>query len=87
MRLSIIADACGGFQTALNRARRGTLQSHEVRRYFASFGYKAQSWNKWRHVVAKVEWHPRVGFIVTNLARSAEGIVALSSGNAHKSNR
>src|SRR4051794_34187848 len=34
-----------------------------------------------RHVVAKVEWHPgelypRVGFIVTNLAQSAEGIVA-----------
>jgi hypothetical protein len=55
--------------------------AHEVRRYFASFGYKAQSWNKRRHVVAKVEWHPgelypRVGFIVTNLARSAEGIVA-----------
>ena len=55
---------------------------HEVRRYFASFGYRAQSWNKSRHVVAKVEWHPgelypRVGFIVTNLARSAEGIVAL----------
>jgi hypothetical protein len=54
---------------------------HEVRRYFASFGYKAQSWNKSRHVVAKVEWHPgelypRVGFIVTNLARSAEGVVA-----------
>ncbi len=54
---------------------------HEVRRYFASFGYQAQSWNKSRHVVAKVEWHPgelypRVGFIVANLARSAEGIVA-----------
>src|SRR4030095_11938787 len=34
-----------------------------------------------RHVGAKVEWrpgefYPRVGFIVTNLARSAEGIVA-----------
>jgi len=34
-----------------------------------------------RHVVAKVEWHPgelypRVGFIVSNLARSPEGIVA-----------
>ena len=28
---------------------------HEVRRYFASFGYRAQSWNKSRHVVAKVE--------------------------------
>jgi Transposase DDE domain group 1 len=54
---------------------------HEVRRYFASFAYQAQSWNKSRHVVAKVEWHPgelcpRVGFIVSNLARSPEGIVA-----------
>ncbi len=53
----------------------------EVRRFFASFSYQAQSWNKPRHVVAKVERHlgelyPRVGFIVTNLARSAEGIVA-----------
>lgn len=55
--------------------------AHEVRRYFASFSYQAQSWNKSRHVVAKVEWHPgelcpRVGFIVSNLARSPEGIVA-----------
>jgi hypothetical protein len=54
---------------------------HEVRRYYASFRYQAQSWNKPRHVVAKVEWYPgelypSVGFIVTNLARSAEGIVA-----------
>jgi hypothetical protein len=54
---------------------------HEVRRYYAGFRYQAQSWSKPRHVVAKVEWHPgelypSVGFIVTNLARSAEGIVA-----------
>jgi hypothetical protein len=53
----------------------------EVRRYYASFSYRALSWNKPRHVVAKVEWHPgelypRVGFIVTNLPRSAEGVVA-----------
>src|SRR6202521_962848 len=53
----------------------------EVRRFFASFSYRAQSWNKPRHVVAEVEWHPgelcpRVGFIVTNLARPAEGVVA-----------
>ena len=39
------------------------------------------SWNKPRRVVAKVEWHPgelypRVGFIVTNLARPAERVVA-----------
>jgi hypothetical protein len=52
----------------------------EVRRYFASFSYEAQSWKKPRRVVAKVEWHPaelypRVGFIVTNLARPAERVV------------
>jgi DDE family transposase len=54
---------------------------HEVRRYYASFSYRAQSWNKSRHVVAKVEWHPgelypRLGFIVSNLPRSPEGVVA-----------
>src|SRR5438270_525879 len=54
---------------------------HEIRRYYASFRYQAQGWNRPRHVVAKIEWHPgelypRVGFIVTNLARSAEGIVS-----------
>jgi hypothetical protein len=54
---------------------------HEVRRYYASFTYQAQSWNKPRHVMAKVQWHlgelyPRVGFIVTNLARPAQRVVA-----------
>jgi hypothetical protein len=49
--------------------------------YYASFSYQAQSWKKPRLVVAKVEWHPdelypRVGFIVTNLARPAERVVA-----------
>jgi hypothetical protein len=53
----------------------------EVRRYYASFSYQARSWKKPRRVVAKVEWHPgelypRVGFIVTNLARPAERVVA-----------
>jgi hypothetical protein len=57
---------------------------HEVRRYYASFRYQAQSWRKPRRVVAKLEWHPgelypRVGFIVTNLARSAERVVAFYS--------
>jgi hypothetical protein len=52
-----------------------------VHRSFASFSYQAQSWNKPRRVVAKVEWYPgelypRVGFIVTNLARPAERVVA-----------
>ena len=54
---------------------------HQVRRYYASFSYQAASWNKARRVVAKVEWHPdelypRVGFIVTNMARPAERVVA-----------
>jgi hypothetical protein len=54
---------------------------YEVRRSFASFSYQAQSWNESRRVVAKVEWHPgelypRVGFIVTNLARPADRVVA-----------
>ena len=51
---------------------------NEVRRYYASFRYRAVSWTKPRRVVAKVEWHPgeRVGFIVTNMARSAENVIA-----------
>ena len=53
----------------------------DVRRYHASFSYRAASWTKPRRVVAKVEWHPgelypRVGFIVTNLSRPAERVVA-----------
>jgi hypothetical protein len=54
---------------------------HEVRRFYASFRYQAQTWNRSRRVVAKVEWHPgelypRVGFLVTNLARPPERVVA-----------
>jgi hypothetical protein len=54
---------------------------HYVRRFYASFAYQAQSWSRSRRVVAKVEWHPgklypRVGFIVTNLRRSAKKVVA-----------
>ena len=58
---------------------------NEVRRYYASFGYQAQSWKTPRRVVAKVEWHPgqlypTVGFIVTNLSRPAERVVAFYNG-------
>jgi hypothetical protein len=54
---------------------------NEVRRFYASFSYQARSWTNPRRVIAKVEWHvgelyPRVGFIVTNLARRAENVVA-----------
>ena len=54
---------------------------NHVLRFYASFSYRAGSWNRKRRVVAKVEWHPgelypRVGFIVTNLSRPAERVVA-----------
>ncbi len=47
---------------------------------YADFQYQAQSWDRARRVVAKVEWHkgelfPRVGFIVTNLGRPAKRVV------------
>ena len=54
---------------------------NHVRRYYASFSYPAGSWDRKRRVVAKVEWHPdqlnpTVGFIVTNLSRPAERVIA-----------
>ena len=49
------------------------------------FLYQAGSWEKPRRVVAKIEWHrgelfPRVGFIVTNLRRSARRVVTFYNG-------
>ena len=46
--------------------------SRKPKKFYASFRYRAGSWDQARRVVAKVEWHagelfPRVGFIVTNL--------------------
>src|SRR5262249_44064821 len=54
---------------------------HHVRRFHANFSYQAGTWTKPRRVIAKVEWHPgelypRVGFIVTNMSRPAERVVA-----------
>jgi hypothetical protein len=54
---------------------------NHVRRYYANFSYQAGTWDKARRIVAKVEWHPeelypRVGFIVTNLSRPTERVVA-----------
>src|SRR5262245_36014813 len=56
------------------------LRPH-VTRFHANFSYQAGSWTKPRRVIAKVEWHPgelypRVGFIVTNMSRPAERVVA-----------
>jgi len=48
--------------------------------WYADFLYQAQSWDRARRIVAKVEWHkgklfPRVGFIVTNPGRPAKRVV------------
>jgi Transposase DDE domain group 1 len=63
----------------------------EADSHFASFSYQAQSWKKTRRVVAKIEWRPgelysRVGFIVTNLVRPAERVVASTTSTARRSN-
>lgn len=49
------------------------------------FQYQAVSWDKSRRVVAKIEWHqgelfPRVGFIVTNMSATPEGVVHFYNG-------
>jgi hypothetical protein len=53
--------------------------------WYHNFPYQAGSWDKARRVVAKIEWHkgelfPRVGFIVTNLQRSAHRVVKFYNG-------
>jgi hypothetical protein len=52
-----------------------------LRMYIRPLTYQARNWTKPRRVVAKVEWHPgelypHVGFVVTNMARPAENVVA-----------
>jgi len=54
--------------------------SHKPKVFYHSFRYRAESWQKARRVVAKVEWHlgelfPRVGFIVTNLTWWSKNVV------------
>ena len=64
----------------------GRRTSREV--FYASFRYRAGSWDQARRVVAKVEWHagelfPRVGFIVTNLKAADEARGPLLQPNGH----
>ena len=56
----------------------GRPSKTKVKRFYEEFEYQAQSWDKPRRVVAKIEWHPdelfpRLGFIVTNLPMEPEG--------------
>ena len=52
----------------------------KIKRFYEDFAYKAQSWDKERRVIAKIEWHPgelfpRVGFIVTNMPMDPDWVV------------
>ena len=52
---------------------------------YDDFWYRAESWDRARRVVAKVEWRrgelfPRVGFIVTNMTAVPEGVVRFYNG-------
>jgi hypothetical protein len=54
--------------------------SLKPKKFYASFRYRAGSWDQARRVVAKVEWHagelfPRVGFLVTNLKWPTKRVV------------
>ncbi len=54
--------------------------SYKPKVLYESFSYQAQSWDRPRRVVAKVEWHfdelfPRVGFIVTNMTGWSRKVV------------
>ena len=51
----------------------------KVKRLCEDFEYQAQSWDKTRRVIAKIEWHPgelfpKIGFIVTNLPMEPEEV-------------
>ena len=53
--------------------------------FYHNFRYQAKSWQRARRVVAKVEWHagelfPRIGFIVTNLAKHSKNVVRFYNG-------
>ena len=54
--------------------------SRKPKVFYESFSYQAQSWDRPRRMVAKVEWHadelfPRVGFIVTNMTNRSRKVV------------
>ncbi len=56
------------------------------------FRYRAQTWDRERRVVAKIEWHagelfPRIGFIVTNSRLSAAKVVKIYNGRGDVENR
>ncbi len=67
------------------RFRYRSMTAHKPKVFYESFSYQAQSWDRPRRVVAKVEWHwdqlfPRVGFIVTNMTGWSKKVVKFYNG-------
>lgn len=63
-----------------------------VRVKLVDLRYQAQSWDRERRVVAKIEWHdgelfPRIGFIVTNSKLTAGHLVKVYNGRGDVENR
>ena len=69
----------------------GRPSKTKVKRFYEEFEYQAQSWDKPRRVVAKIEWHPdelfpRLGFIVTTCRWSQRRLSASTTSGARQSN-
>src|ERR1700730_10299598 len=83
----VTGEACPAREDCISADAAGRTTSERdaaIAREFHLSGRKphlVRSWTKPRRVTAKVEWHPgelypRVGFIVTNMSRPAERVVA-----------
>ncbi len=70
----------------------GRTHKSEIRIKLVDLRYQAQTWDRERRVVAKIEWHdgelfPRIGFIVTNSKLPAGKVVKVYNGRGEVENR
>lgn len=70
----------------------GRPPKSEIQIRLVDFRYQAQTWERERRVVAKIEWHsgelfPRIGFIVTNSNLPAGKVVKVYNGRGDVENR
>jgi Transposase DDE domain group 1 len=70
----------------------GWTSKNGIRVKLVDLRYQAQTWDRERRVVAKIEWHggelfPSIGFIVTNSKLSAGKVVKVYNGRGDVENR
>jgi hypothetical protein len=83
--IRLLANAVLGREIEPHLARPEKLEPGQPVVTCHDFAYQAGTWDRPRRVVSKIEWHtgelfPRVGFIVTNRADPAKGIVRFHNG-------